>query len=103
MGIAYLLTALVAVAVTVFALQNGQPTSLRFFGWSLESVPLAGALLFALASGIVIAGVPLWLGRWRWRSRARAAESRAAMLETALADRDAALLKQRPAPPARQG
>lgn len=97
MGAAYLLVALLSAAIAVFALQNGQPTPVRFLAWTLDGVPLAGAILVALAAGLVLAGVPLVLSRWRWRSRNQSLEARLATLERALAAREAALLKQPPA------
>ncbi|MBI3635659.1 MAG: DUF1049 domain-containing protein [Candidatus Rokubacteria bacterium] len=96
MGAVYVFMTIVAAAVAVFALQNGQPTAVKFLRWSLTDVPLAGAILLALAAGLVVAGVPLGLSRWRWRSRARAAEGRVAMLEKALVE------KPRGAPPGRE-
>jgi putative membrane protein len=97
MGIAYVVVALLSAAVAVFALQNNQPMSLRFLAWSLESVPLAGALLVSLGAGLLLGAVPLWVSQWRWRSRARALEAKVDMLESALTTRDTALLTPRPA------
>ncbi len=96
MAVGYLVAAVVAAMIAVFALQNGVPTSVRFFTWGVEAVPLAGVVLIALAAGLVVAGLPLWIQAWRWRSRARSAEARAAALEKALADRDQALLRLKP-------
>jgi uncharacterized integral membrane protein len=59
-----------------FALQNNQPISLRFIMWSIESVPLAGAVLAALAVGVILGAVPLAIANWRLRSRGRALESK---------------------------
>ena len=99
MAFGYLLVALVASAVAVFALQNNAPTSVRFLGWTLDGLPVAAVALGSLAVGLVAAGVPLWLRCWRARSRAGAAESRVAMLERALAERDRATLQRQPPPP----
>jgi uncharacterized integral membrane protein len=77
----YLLIAVLASAVTVFALQNNAPTSLRFLAWSIEAVPLATVILASVATGIVLAGIPLVVDRWRLRSRNRALESRLAAVE----------------------
>jgi uncharacterized integral membrane protein len=96
----YLLVALVAAAVAVFALQNSAATSVRFLAWTLDGLPVAAVALGSLAAGLVVAGVPLWLRSWRWRSRAGAAETRVAALERALAERDRAV-PQRPPPPER--
>ena len=98
MALGYLIVALLAAAVAVFALQNSAQTSVRFLVWTLDGLPVAAVALASLGIGLVAAGVPLWLRSWRWRSQARAAEARAAMLDKALAERDQALLR-RPPPP----
>ncbi len=81
MAFGYLVVALVAAAVAVFALQNGEPTSVRFIVWTIDGFPLAGLILISLASGLVVAGVPLMIQRWRLRARLRAAEWRVAELQ----------------------
>ena len=81
MAIGYLVVALLAAAVAVFALQNGAPTTVRFFVWNLEGIPLAGLILGALVAGLVIAGVPLSIQRWRARSQARRFEAQVRTLE----------------------
>ena len=98
MALGYVIVALLATAVAVFALQNSAQTSVRFLVWTLDGLPVAAVALASLAIGLVVAGVPLWLRSWRWRSQARSAEARAAMLDKALAERDQALLR-RPPPP----
>ena len=102
MGAAYVLVALICAGVAVFALQNGQPTALKFLGWSLDGVPLAGAILVALAAGLIVAGVPLAIARWRWRARCQFLEARVGVLEKAQAEREAALARPPPMPPIRQ-
>ena len=96
MGLAYVLVGILSAAVAVFALQNNQTMPLRFIGWTLDTVPLAGAILAALAVGLILAAVPMSVEIWRWRSRARALDAKVKMLETALAHRDEALLTPRP-------
>lgn len=81
MAFGYLIVAIVAASVALFALQNSAPTQIRFLVWTLDGVPVAALVLLSLAAGLIIAGVPLWLGRWRLRSRARALEARVATLE----------------------
>ena len=81
MALGYLVVALLAAAVAVFALQNGTPTPVRFFVWNLDGVPLAGLILGSLAAGLVIAGVPLGIQRWRARSQARRLEAQVRNLE----------------------
>jgi uncharacterized integral membrane protein len=101
MAFGYFVVAIVAAAVVVFAFQNGTPVSVRFFTWTLPSVSVAGLTLVALAAGIIAAGVPLWIGRWRLRARVRALEQQVRQLETSLAERDRALLKRPPSPGSR--
>jgi uncharacterized integral membrane protein len=77
----YVIVAIVAASVAVFALQNAEPTKIRFLFWVVDGVPVAALVLLSLAAGLVVAGVPLWLGRWRLRARARTLEARVAALE----------------------
>lgn len=102
MAIAYLIVGLLSAALAIFALQNGQPASLHFLAWSIEGVPLASAILVALSAGLLLAGIPLSIEQLRGRSRARSLEARVSLLETALGERDAPLLAQRPARIARE-
>src|SRR2546421_10931421 len=81
MALGYLIAAVLAAAVAVFALQNGAPTPVRFLAWQIENVPLAGLILGALAAGLVIAGIPLGLQRWQARAQARRLEARVRELE----------------------
>jgi uncharacterized integral membrane protein len=82
MAIGYLVVALLAAVVAVFALQNGAPATVRFLFWSLDGVPLAGLILGAFAAGLVIAGLPLGIQHWRARSQARRLEAHVRDLET---------------------
>ena len=100
MGFAYIFVAILSAAVAVFALQNNTPMSVRFATWTLNDVPLAGAILASLATGMVVTAIPLMISQWRWRRRARALETKVDMLQTALSARETALLAQRPAAPA---
>ena len=95
-----LLVGLLSAAIAVFALQNNEPMTVRFLGWSLDNIPLAGAILAAFGMGLLLASIPLSYAQWRWRSRARALEARVDTLESALSARDAAVLTPRPAPTA---
>ena len=81
MALGYLIAAVLAAGVAVFALQNGAPTPVRFLAWNLEGVPLAGLILGALAAGLVIAGIPLGIQRWNARAQARRLEARVRELE----------------------
>jgi uncharacterized integral membrane protein len=83
----YVVVAVVASAITVFALQNNEPVAVRLIAWSL-ALPLASVILISVAAGIVIVGLPLWFDRWRLRARARTLEGR---LAAADAERAAAV------------
>jgi uncharacterized integral membrane protein len=97
MTLGYIVVALVSAAVAVFALQNGEPTAVRFIVWTVEGFPLAGLILLALTGGLLMAGLPLTIQRWRLRARLRAAERRVAELEAARSSAPAGA--QGPAPP----
>jgi phosphoglycerate-specific signal transduction histidine kinase len=76
------------------------PVAMRFLTWTLPATSIAALVLAALAAGIVVAGVPLWVQRWRLRARVRTLEVQVRQLETSLTERDRALLG-RPASPGR--
>ena len=97
MAAVYLVVAIVGAAVAVFALQNGTPATVRFIVWNLEGLPLAGLILGAFAAGLVIAGVPLGILRWRARAHARRLAERLRALESTTVQRDTT--RQRDAPP----
>jgi uncharacterized integral membrane protein len=96
MALGYLIAAVLAATMAVFALQNGAPTSVRFLAWQLEGVPLAGLILGALAAGLVIAGIPLGLQRWQARAQARRLAVRVKDLEARSPQQD-----KTPSPPRR--
>ncbi len=75
------LVALLAVVVTIFALQNTAPTSVRFLVWTLDAVPLAAIVLLALAVGLVLAGTLFFFTRVRYGFRVRTLEARVAELQ----------------------
>jgi uncharacterized integral membrane protein len=85
---AFLLMALVAGAVAVFTTQNSVPTRVQFLIWVVDGVPLSAVVLGALAAGLLVMGVPLWIGRWRLRSHNRALRNRIQSLENTLARRE---------------
>jgi len=100
MGVAYVIVAVLSAAVAVFALQNNQTMSLRFIAWSLDGIPLAGAILASLAAGFIIAAVPFAFSSFKWRRRARALEARVETLEAAARPvRESAVLTPRPGRP----
>jgi uncharacterized integral membrane protein len=88
MVVGYVIVALLATGLAVFALQNTAPTSIHFLVWSADAMPVSALILLALAAGVILGGVPLWIQRWRLRSRARALELRIAELERSLAERE---------------
>lgn len=96
MAIGYLLVAVIAAALAVFALQNGAPVAVEFVVWKIDGVPLAGVILGAFGAGLIIAGVPLAIQRWRARSQLRRLEARFRTLE-------AQQQQQRPLTPPREG
>jgi uncharacterized integral membrane protein len=99
MALGYAFVALLAAAVAVFALQNSAPTPIRFAVWSVDGVPLAGLVLVSLVAGIIVAGVPLLIQRWRLRSRMRALERRVQALESTTSERAITPAPPRSAPP----
>jgi lipopolysaccharide assembly protein A len=98
MAIGYLLVAVIAAALAVFALQNGAPVAVEFAIWKLEGVPLAGVILGAFGAGLIIAAVPLTIQRWRARSQLRRLEARLRTLEAQQQQQ-----QQRPLTPPREG
>src|SRR5215470_13302825 len=99
MGLGYLVVAAVAVLVTVFALQNTDPATVRLLVWKVDSIPLAALVLASLGAGLLIAGVPLAIKLSVWRARARSHEARANNLEAAVEERDRRLLRMPPKTP----
>ena len=81
MAIGYVVVAVLAATVAVFALQNGAPTPVRFLAWSLDGIPLAGLILGSFGAGLIIGVVPLVLHRWRSGSRLRQLEEQVRTLE----------------------
>ena len=86
----YVVVAVVAAVVALFALQNNGPISIRFVVWTLHATPLASLVLLSAAAGIVLVGVPLWVERWRLRARVRALETRLAAIEARQAEKGTA-------------
>lgn len=83
MAFKFVFVAVLGSALTLFALQNGTATSLRFLFWKVEGTSLASVILLSAAGGVVLVGLPLWLDRWRLRSQVRSLESRLASLSGA--------------------
>jgi lipopolysaccharide assembly protein A len=98
MTFGYLVVAILTAAIVVFAFQNGTPVSVKFLAWSVPEVSTAAVILIALVAGLLIAAIPLWLQRWRLRVRVRGLESQVRQLESALEERNKAVLAAKPAP-----
>src|SRR5262245_8533955 len=98
MTVGYVIVALLAAAVTIFAIQNSAPTAVAFLLWRREGMPISALILISLGAGLVLAGVPLAIQRWRLRGRVRTLEARVKMLESAVEDRTRAVLGQPPPP-----
>ena len=96
MALGYLVVAILAAAIAVFALQNGTPTDVRFLWWAVHALPVSALILVSLGVGLLVAGVPLLLQRWRLRSRVRTLEARVSTLEAAATERAQAALPPRP-------
>ena len=96
MTFGYVIVAILTAAIVVFAFQNGTPVSVKFLMWNVPEVSAAAVILIALVSGLLIAAIPLWLQRWRLRVRVRGLESQVRQLETALEERNKAVLAPRP-------
>ena len=92
-GLGYIVVAVLAASVAVFALQNTDPAIVRFLFWRLERVPIATLVLVSFGAGLLIAAVPLAIRLGIWRSRARSHETRLGVLEAAVAERDRQALR----------
>jgi len=55
------LVSLLIFLVVVFVLENRQPTSLVFLGWSSMQMPVAGYVVLALLSGMIVGPLLTWL------------------------------------------
>ena len=96
MTLGYLIVAIVTSTAAAFALQNNEPTTIRFLVWELPPVSAGLLALVALVAGMIVAGLPLVIHRAVWRSRMRRLEGVVAALEHSLKDRDRALLALKP-------
>jgi uncharacterized integral membrane protein len=83
MALGYLIVACVAATVALFALQNGEPTTIRFLAWELPAVSAGLLVVVALVAGMIVAGLPLL-------------EGVVSALEHSLKDRDRALRALKP-------
>ena len=72
------------LAVAIFALENGQPITVRFIYWELQS-SVAVVTLAATAAGVLIAGLIGLVSRLRRWKRGRAATGAARRTSAGLA------------------
>ena len=99
MGLGYIVVAVLAAGVAVFALQNTDPAIVRFLFWRLDRVPIATLVLVSFGAGLLIAAVPLAIRLGIWRSRARSLEARIGTREAAAAERNREALRPPPQAP----
>jgi uncharacterized integral membrane protein len=67
----YIIVAVVAVAVAVFAMQNTTHVVVKFLIWELADVPVAAVVLVSFGVGILAVGIPASFKLWRLRRRLR--------------------------------
>jgi lipopolysaccharide assembly protein A len=82
----WIVLALVAVVLILFAISNRQTVSLSLWllpGTAIE-LPLYLLVLGTLLVGFVAGELAAWVGGWRWRREARRSRDRIAMLEREL-------------------
>ena len=75
----YLVTAVVAVAVAVFAMQNTEHVTVKFLIWQIAEVPVAAVVLASFGVGVLAVGIPAWFKVWRLRRRLGRAEHQTAV------------------------
>ncbi|MGH7312685.1 MAG: LapA family protein [Candidatus Rokuibacteriota bacterium] len=65
----YIVVAVLAVAVAVFAMQNTDHVVVKFLLWEIANVPVAAVVLASFGVGILTAGIPAWFKVWRLQRR----------------------------------
>ena len=58
MAFGYIIVAVLAASVVIFAFQNAGVASVRFLAWTLPETSIAAVMLAALAAGLLLAGIP---------------------------------------------
>lgn len=87
----YLVVALLFILfISILALQNSQPVTIKFLYWSLPSFPLVLIILFSAATGALITLLFSVAGQVRLTIRARELQSRIRQLEKKLNQQPAA-------------
>ncbi|WP_033046584.1 MULTISPECIES: lipopolysaccharide assembly protein LapA domain-containing protein [Pseudomonas] len=56
---------LVALTIILFVIENTQPVSLAFAGWSAPQLPVSALILLALLAGMVISPSLAWFAKIR--------------------------------------
>jgi uncharacterized integral membrane protein len=82
MPIVYLLIAVVAVAIALFALQNAEHVTIRFLIWKIDRAPLAAVILISGAVGAILVSLIGFVQRWKLRSRIRELETGRRSIDT---------------------
>jgi lipopolysaccharide assembly protein A len=82
----WLIFALVALILILFAISNRESVTLSFWllPGSVIQMPLYLLVLGTLVIGFVFGELVAWIGSWRWRREARRGRERIAMLEREL-------------------
>lgn len=96
----WIVLALVALALALFAASNREAVSLGFwpFGGALE-LPVYLAILLTFFAGLLCGAVAAWVGGRHWRREARYQRRRVAALESELEATHAQLAGPRLPPP----
>src|SRR4051794_14068416 len=96
----WIVLALVALTLALFAASNREAISLGFwpFGLALE-LPIYLAILLSFFTGLLCGAVAAWVGGRHWRSEARRTRRRVTALESELEATQAQLAGPRPPPP----
>lgn len=81
MPLVYVLVAVIAIAVAVFALQNADRVTVSFLAWKIEGAPLAAVILVSGAVGALLVSLVGFIQRWKLRSQIRQLEARLKALE----------------------
>ena len=63
------LALLVASAIVLFVLENNQPVTLLFLGWSAPQLPVSVLVILALLAGMIVGPSLAWLLGMRRRPK----------------------------------
>jgi uncharacterized integral membrane protein len=77
----YLLVAVGAIAIAIFAIQNAEQVTIRFLAWKVEQAPLAAVILISGAMGGILMSLVGFVQRLRLRSKIRQLEARQRSIE----------------------